>query len=110
MLEQRRLERFDLALPAIIHSGASHGEGEESIARLLTKNICEGGGYFPTSKPLSKGTKVRVDLVLPLSGFKLKRVKEDKAKVSVDGTVLRSEAKGMAIGFSKGYAIIALSS
>ena len=110
MLEKRSLERFDLALPAIIRSGALYGKGKESITRLLTKNIGEGGAYFPTSKPLSEGTKVRVDLILPLSGFTLKHSKMDKAKVSVDGTVLRSEAKGMAIGFSKRYAIISQSS
>lgn len=109
MLEKRSLERFDLALPAIIRSGAPYGDGEESITRLLTKNICEGGGYFPTSESFPKGTKVRVDLILPLTGSTLKRLKKDRAKVSVDGTVLRSEAKGMAIGFSKRYAIVSLS-
>jgi hypothetical protein len=110
MLERRRLERFDLALPAVIRSGAPYGEGEEAITRLLTKNICEGGAYFSTSQPLSEGTEVRVELILPLSELKLKRVKEDKSLISVDGTVLRTEVKGMAIGFSKSYAIIALSS
>jgi hypothetical protein len=109
MPEKRRLERFDLALPAIIRSGEPYGDGEEALSRLLTKNICEGGGYFSTSKPLSEGTKVRVDLILPLSGSTLKGYKRDKAKVSVDGTVLRSEAEGMAIGFSKKYAIVSLS-
>jgi len=109
MLELRKLERFDVALSAIIRSGAPHGEGEEAITCLLTKNICEMGAYFSTSQPLSGGTEVRVDLILPLSGFRMKRVKEDKAQVSMDGTILRSEAKGMAIGFSKSYAITALS-
>jgi hypothetical protein len=110
MLEQRRLERFDVALSTIIHSGGPHGKGRKAITRLLTKNVCEMGAYFSTSQPLPEGTEVRVELILPLSEFRLKRVKEDKAKVSVDGTVLRSEEKGMAIGFSKSYAIIALSS
>jgi len=110
MLEQRRLERFDIALSAIIRSGARYGKGEEAITRLWTKNICEMGAYFPTSKPLSEGTEVRVDLILPLSEFRLKQVKENEAQISVDGTVLRSKPEGMAIGFSKSYAIIALSS
>jgi len=110
MLEKRKLERFDIALSAIIRSGTPYGKGEEAIARLLTKDICEMGAYFPTSRPLPEGTKVGVELILPLSEFKLKRVKEDKSIVSVDGTILRREAKGMAIGFSKSYAIAALSS
>jgi hypothetical protein len=110
MLEQRRLERFDIALSAIIRSGAPYGEGEEAVTRVLTKNICEMGAFFSTSHPLPEGTDVRVDLILPLSELRLKQVKEDKAKVSVDGTVLRSKPKGMAIGFSKSYAITALSS
>jgi hypothetical protein len=110
MLEKRKLERFDIALSAIIRSGAPYGEGEEAITRLLTKDICEMGAYFSTSQPLPEGTEVGVDLILPLSEFRLKRVKEDKSIVSVDGTVLRTEAKGMAIGFSRSYAIAALSS
>jgi hypothetical protein len=109
ILEKRKLERFDLALPATIRAGGPHSQDKDAITRLLTKNICEGGAYFSTSQPLPEGTDVRVDLILPLSGFKLKRIKEDKAQISVDGTVLRSEAKGMAIGFAKGYAMIALS-
>jgi hypothetical protein len=110
MLEKRGLERFDVALTAIIRSGAPHREGEESITLLKTKNICEMGAYFSTSQPLTEGTMVRVDLILPLSEFRLRRVKEDKSIVSVDGTVLRTEAKGMAIRFSRSYAITALSS
>jgi hypothetical protein len=110
MLEQRRLERFDIALSAIIRSGTPYGEGEEAATCVLTENICEMGAYFSTSQPLPKGAEVRVDLILPLSEIRLKRVKEDKAQVSVDGTVLRSRPKGMAIGFSKSYAITALSS
>jgi hypothetical protein len=110
MLEKRKLDRFDITLSAIISSGAPYGEGEEAITRLLTKDICEMGAYFPTSQPLSEGTKVGVELILPLHKFRLKHVKEDKSIVSVDGTVLRTEAKGMAIGFSKSYAIAALSS
>ena len=110
MPKKRRLERFDVALSAIIRSGASHGVGEEAVTLLSTTNICEMGAYFSTPQPLPEGTMVRVDLILPLSEFKLKRVKEDKSIVSVDGTVLRTEAKGMAISFSKSYAIIALSS
>ena len=110
MLEQRSLERFDVALSATIRSGAPHGEGGETISRLLTKDICEMGAYFFTSQPLSEGTEVRVELILPLNELRLKRVKEDKSIVSVGGRVLRTETKGMAIGFSKSYAIIALSS
>jgi hypothetical protein len=110
MLEQRRLERFDVALSATIRSDAEHGGGGEIISRVLTKDICEMGAYFSTLQPLSKGTKVRVELILPLSELKLKRVKEDKSLISVDGMVLRTEEKGMAIGFSKSYAIVALSS
>jgi hypothetical protein len=110
MREKRRLERFDVALSAIIRSGPPHGEGKKAITRLLTKDICEMGAYFSTSQPLPEGTEVGVELILPLSEFRFKLVKEDKSIVSIGGKVLRTEAKGMAIGFSRSYAIVALSS
>ena len=55
--ERRRLERFDLQVPAKIEVLTSPDPA--SILELLTKDICAGGAYFPTKTALASGTKVK---------------------------------------------------
>jgi len=104
MREKRRLERFDLHIPATIELLTS--DQEKSLLNLLTSNICSGGAYFHTAQPLPEGTQVKIDLVLPLD--KLRRLKDDckQAYIKVTGTVLRSESEGMAICFDEDYQLL----
>jgi len=103
MKEKRRLERFDLKMPAKIESMTS--DQEEKTLDLLTSNICSGGAFFHTAQPLREGTQVKIDLVLPLE--RLKQLKDDckQAYIMVTGRVLRPESEGMAILFDKDYLI-----
>lgn len=105
--ERRKLQRFDLEVPAKIEVMDSGQEKE--IVNLLTSNICSGGAFFHTPEPLPEGTQVRLDLVLPLD--KLRELKNDSkhAYIKVTGTVLRSESTGMAICFNEDYKIMPLS-
>ena len=102
MKEKRRLERFDLKLPARVEPLTP--EEEKEVLNLMTSDVCAGGAFFHTSEPLPEGTEVKIDLVLPLDKLK---VKDDytHAYIKVTGTVLRSDAKGMAICFKKDYKI-----
>jgi hypothetical protein len=104
MAEKRRQERFDLVMPAAIELiNEAH---DERVINLLTTNICSGGAYFHTTQPLPEGTKVKLDLVLPLENLMKKIKKEDKkAFIKVTGKVLRTESEGMAICFDKDYQI-----
>lgn len=104
MKDKRRLERFDLEIPATIELLAL--DKEEKILNLLTSNMCSGGAYFHTTQPLPEGTQIKIDLVLPLD--KLKGLKEDckEAYIKVTGRVLRSESKGMAICFDEDYQLV----
>ena len=103
MKNKRRLERFNLGLPATIEllSPAQ----EERLFKLITTNVCSGGAYFHTHQPLPQGTRVKIDLVLPLD--KLRKLKDEHkmAYVNVTGTVSRSESGGMAIFFDEDYQI-----
>ncbi|MFC1869548.1 PilZ domain-containing protein [Thermodesulfobacteriota bacterium] len=104
--ERRTLERFNLKIPARIEPYSSENNGGEvKFSDLLTSDICSGGAFFHTTRPLPEGTDVKIDLVLPVS--KLEIIEDDtkKAYIKVTGTVLRSESKGMAICFSKNYEI-----
>jgi len=103
MTDKRRLERFDLELPATIELLTS--DQEKSLVNLPTTNISSGGAYFHTPQPLPKGTQVKIDLVLPLD--KLRKLKDEhkQAYIKVTGTVLRSGSEGMAIFFDEDYQI-----
>ena len=107
MKEKRKLERFDLELPATIQF-LTPGQ-EKSLLNLLTTNISSGGAYFHTPQPLPKGTPVKIDLILPLG--RLKKLKDDskQAYIKVTGTVLRSESEGMAICFDQDYQLVGVS-
>jgi len=103
MHERRKLDRFDLKVPAKIEVTTPGPETE--IFNLLTSDICSGGAFFHTPQPLPEGTQVKIDLILPLD--KLKKLKDDfkQAYIEVTGTVLRCEATGMAICFNEDYRI-----
>ena len=102
--EKRKDERFDLCLNAKILVLSGTEAGRSPVISLFTKDICLGGAFFTTSKPLPVGTEVSVEMVLPL--HMLKTLKEEKALLQVEkGIVLRHEPNGMAIAFQKGREI-----
>jgi uncharacterized protein YwbE len=96
MRELRKLERFDLKLPARINILPHSGQALD----LITENVCAGGAYFLTRNPLTEGLKVLVDLVLKRESDQGKL-----ARVTVTGKILRTEPNGMAVRFDKQYQI-----
>ena len=103
MTDKRKLERFDLELPATIELLTS--DQEKSLLNLLTTNISSGGAYFHTTQPLPEATQVKIDLVLPLDKLRKLKDEHNQAYIKVTGTVLRSESEGMAICFEEDYQI-----
>jgi len=102
-IEQRRLERFDLEVPAEIEVVTS--AQKRDTLNLSTSNICSNGAFFRTKKPLPEGTDVRMDLILPFEKPKKPKNEWLRARIKITGKVLRSESNGMAIGFNKNYQI-----
>ncbi|UCF85171.1 MAG: PilZ domain-containing protein [Desulfobacteraceae bacterium] len=103
MNERRKLERFDLRVPAKINMvGLDH---ERETLNLMTKDICAGGAFFQTPDPLPKGTQVKIDMILDRG---LRDGEDRRAHIKLGGAVLRSESTGMAICFDKGYKILPL--
>ena len=100
--ERRRLERFDLQVPAKIEVLSS--PDPSSILELLTKDICAGGAYFSTKTALASGTKVKLDILLPVRSVSTLS-DNTRGLIKVNGTVIRSGPAGMAIGFDGGYLI-----
>jgi hypothetical protein len=104
MKDKRRLKRFDLEIPATIELMDS--DREEGTVNLRTSNMCSGGAYFHTTKPLPEGTRIKIDLVLPLD--RLKRLEDGckQAYIKITGRVLRSGSEGMAICFDEDYQLV----
>lgn len=97
---RRKMERFSLELPARI---SAVGEEEPVFLESFTSDISAGGAFFQTSRPLPIGTKMNVDLILPLD--ELKKLEGKRANIKVKGAVVRIGEDGMAISFDKRYKI-----
>ena len=104
LAEKRAMERFNLQLLASISLLGE--EREQKAIELLTKNISAGGAFFETDLPLAVGTRLEIEVILPLR--ETKGVEGDKALMRVVGSIIRSDEKGMAICFDKDYQILPL--
>jgi len=100
-LEKRKMERFSLELATYL-SIVNNGEKRKSL-KFTTSNICSGGAFFKTEKPLSIGTDVKLNIILPLDKFK--NLKSKRSSIYVSGSVIRTDQQGMAICFDKRYKI-----
>jgi len=95
------MDRFDLELPAWISVTVENGKPE--TFKVVTRNICAGGAYLQTDKPLPVGTEVEMDLILPLD--RLQKLGARPARIDVTGAVVRNESQGVAVCFDKRYQI-----
>jgi len=95
--DRRKMERFDLELPAKL-TWTGKDKEPESI-QLLTSNICAGGAFLITDRPLPKGTDVKMGLILPLE--RLHEFGGRQSHINVSGFVIRTDQQGMAIRFKK---------
>lgn len=100
--DRRKMERFDLRLPTKLFWEGE--DKEQKSIELMTSNVCAGGAYLMTNRPLPKGTRVKVNLTLQSD-----RPHEIKARLSlvdVLGDVIRTNHQGMAIRFDREYTIL----
>ena len=95
------MERFSLKLSTKLSWAGKDKEGKS--IELMTSNICSGGAFFKTNKPLTVGTDVKLAVILPLDKFKI--VKHRILYIDVSGSVIRTDQQGMAIRFDRKYRI-----
>ncbi len=105
MVERRKYERFELAVPAKIETLARTARKRK--ISLKTVNICAGGAFFRTDAVMDEGTKVRVELLLSYSSRKIIQ-NPSSARIRMLGTIMRSQDDGLAIRFSEDYVIAPL--
>ncbi|MDH3875172.1 MAG: PilZ domain-containing protein [Desulfobacteraceae bacterium] len=99
--DRRKMERFDLKLPTKL--SWTGRDNEQKSVELMTNNICAGGAYLLTDRPLSKGTEVEIDLILELD--RLLELRGQQSHINVSGSVIRTDQRGMAVCFDREYNI-----
>ena len=98
MGDRRRIQRYDLALPAVITNMPEVPECPKVM--LMTRDISASGAFFDTRQPLSRGTILGLELRLPAGNY-------PGGKVQLHGTVVRSTPTGMAVSFDDDYRFLA---
>jgi c-di-GMP-binding flagellar brake protein YcgR len=101
-IQRRKIKRFDLELATYL-SVANQGNKQESF-EFITSNICAGGAFFKTDKPLTVGTDVKLTINLPLGKFE--NVKHTISYIDVSGSVIRTNHQGMAVCFDRKHKIL----
>jgi len=94
MADRRQLQRYELAIPAVIIDIPDVPEYPETT--LMTRDISAGGAFFDTSRPLAQGCELSFEL--QLHGRNCQR-----GRVQLKGTVVRTTPDGMAVSFDDDY-------
>jgi hypothetical protein len=97
MEERRKLERFDLALPATIEILEPRPGVSGTSFDSLTRDVSSGGAFFLTRDPLPIGTRVMAEMALKAEKL---RQPSGYPQVKASGYVVRLEPAGMAVCFN----------
>ena len=108
MEERRRLERFELNVPARVLAKSGSSKTEEYD--LATRDLSSAGAYLYSSQPLLEGTSVKMEFLISFGALKSFAGDNRSAQVKVKGQVIRSDSNGIAIRFDSRYKITALES
>lgn len=102
-VEKRQQERYSLHIPVKINLNASN---KEISAGIFTKNISSKGVFINSPIfDLQPGGKVHLEMTLTIDKLKKLFGCSEKTILEVDGSIIRSMDKGMAIEFDKNYSI-----
>ena len=97
------MERFSLELKARV--SLRNKDKDRKWVNVLTSNICAGGTFLRTRQPFPVGTRVNVEVVLPI---REKKSWLKNSLIKISGVVIRSEEAGMALRFDDEYRILPL--
>jgi Tfp pilus assembly protein PilZ len=97
------MERFSLELKARV--SLKNNDRDRKWVNVLTSNICAGGTFLRTRRPLPVGTRVNLEVFLPL---REKKSSLKNSLIKISGVVIRSEEAGMALRFDDEYQILPL--
>ncbi len=103
MHEQRSIERFSLELKARV--SLKSDDRDQKWVNVLTSNICAEGTFLLTRQPFPVGTRVNLEVFLPL---REKKSSLKNSLIKISGVVIRREEVGMALRFDDEYEILPL--
>jgi len=98
--ERRQLERFAVKAFAVVKTASPD---TEQMFELYTQDISSGGAFFPVEVPLPAGEKIKITLYVSISALEQLSDVPNRAKISTDGQVVRSDRRGMAVRFAGNY-------
>jgi hypothetical protein len=98
--DRRRVERFDLNVPAIIHQPM--GGNDTDCRFLLTRDISSGGAYFHSMKPLSYEPNVRIELLFKVA---MSNSTTKYMYMTTAGEIMRCDEDGIAVKFHGDYSL-----
>ncbi len=101
MEDRRKLERFELRVPALVIVESE--SGREEMLDLTTKDVSSDGAYLLSSRLLPQGATVKMEFQLALESVRRARSENGRAKVRVTGKVIRVDGDGAAIRFGSRY-------
>ncbi len=105
MEDRRKLERFELQVPA--HVVLESDGNQRRVFDLTTKDVSSDGAYLFTPQPFPEGAMVNVEFVISLDAIRKFVSDKGRARVRVRGRVIRVEQDGAAIRFESKYKITA---
>ena len=106
MEERRKLERFQLHVPAKIE--LTDESGHHETLQLETKDISADGAFFVSSKTITEGADIRLEMVLSVERLKDLIGAHKNVELKLQGHVIRSDSNGVAVQFDRKYHIRAL--
>jgi hypothetical protein len=104
--ERRKLERFQLHVPAKIE--LTDVSGRRETLQLETKDISADGAFFVSAKPITQGSNIRLQMILSVEKLKDLIGVHSKVELKLQGRVIRSDSDGVAVLFDRKYHIRAL--
>ena len=104
--ERRKLERFQLHVPAKIELADASGHPE--TLQLQTKDISADGAFFVSPTPISEGAHLKLEMILSVEKLKDLIGVHKQVELKLQGQVVRSDSNGIAVVFSRKYQIQAL--
>jgi hypothetical protein len=102
MSERRNLERYDLTVPARVTVYKAHESKE--VFETNTCNISSKGAFIKTEHIVPEGTKVQLDVILPVN--KVKELVGASTYVKITGKVIRVCIEGIAVTFDNKYELM----
>ena len=103
MKERRKYERFDLSLAIEVEV---LGSNKQQVLNLLTTDVSAGGAFSDVGEPVLQGAPVKARMIIASQG--LKEMTGAQCLVKVAGTVVRCNARGIAVSFAKDYEMLSL--